>query len=90
MTELMETGAGRAARSWGLRACKSLRLVCFYPSRAVALGCVWCALGERGLGVGVEGEWEGKGGEEWVRVVGGGKMEVEEWREVVAVLRGLK
>ncbi|MCJ1280734.1 hypothetical protein MMC26_000051 [Xylographa opegraphella] len=80
---LMETGLGRRVREWGLRACRSEEVVAWWPSRAVAAGCVWVAVREAGMGVGVEE------GEEWVARVGGGKVDGGEWREVVGLLEGL-
>lgn len=81
---LMETGLGREARRWALKACKSAEVVGFWPSRAVGLGAVWMAVRERGLGLGDDGD-EG----EWVRRVGGGKVDFGDWREVVEIFEGL-
>ncbi|MCJ1472091.1 hypothetical protein MMC13_000738 [Lambiella insularis] len=90
VVELLETGLGRGVRAWGVRAAKSYELVNFWPSRAVAAGCVWCGLGERRLVMrGLEGGEKGREEEEWVRRVGGGKVDVEDWREVVGILEKL-
>lgn len=80
---LMETGVGREVRGWALKACKSAEVVGFWPSRAVGLGCVWMAVRGRGLGLGRMGD-EG----EWVGRVGGGKVDVGDWKEVVEILAG--
>ncbi|MCJ1320807.1 hypothetical protein MMC15_006148 [Xylographa vitiligo] len=83
VVELMETRLGRRVREWGLRACRSEEVVGWWPSRAVAVGCVWMAVREAGV---AEGEGEG---EEWVARVGGGKVDGGEWKEVVGLLEGL-
>ncbi|MCJ1392453.1 hypothetical protein MMC18_005320 [Xylographa bjoerkii] len=81
VVELMDTWLGRRVREWGLRACRSEEVVAWWPSRAVAAGCVWVAVREAGVDTGE--------GEEWVERVGGGKVDGEEWREVVGLLEGL-
>ena len=81
----MDTRLGRRVREWGLRACRSEEVVAWWPSRAVAAGCVWVAVREAGLGGGKE---DGEG-EEWVGRMGGGKVDAGEWREVVGLLEGL-
>ncbi|MCJ1438788.1 hypothetical protein MMC27_008178 [Xylographa pallens] len=83
VVELMDTRLGRRVREWGLRACRSEQVVAWWPSRAVAAGCVWVAVREAGFGA-EEGD-----GEEWVERVGGGKVDVGEWREVVGLLERL-
>ncbi|MCJ1402678.1 hypothetical protein MMC11_005898 [Xylographa trunciseda] len=81
VVELLDTRLGRRVREWGLRACRAEEVVAWWPSRAVAAGCVWVAVREAGVQVG--------DGEEWVARVGGGKVDWGEWREVVGLLEGL-
>jgi len=95
---LMETGLGREVRRWAGKACKSAEIVGFWPSRAVGLGCVWMAVRARGLGFAGLGEERGVMREEreeergmrqegeWVRRVGGGKVDLRDFREVVEIL----
>lgn len=52
-----------------------------FPARAVAAGCLFVVMEERGLELG--------SGEEWLRSVSGGKVEWEDFEEVVAEVRKL-
>lgn len=89
VVELTDTGLGRGVRAWGVKASKSYELVNFWPSRAVAVAVVWCALGDRGLVLRGKDDKEKEREEEWVTRVGGGKVDVGDWREIVGIFERL-
>ncbi|KAL8681251.1 MAG: hypothetical protein Q9186_002629 [Xanthomendoza sp. 1 TL-2023] len=60
--------------------CKNYELSNLFPARAVALGVVYLVLGERGLKV-------ERDVNVWVQDVGSGKVDVEDFEEVVEMLR---
>ena len=63
--------------------CKNYDVAEFYPARAVAVASLFLAMDERGLNVG-EGMQELQ---EWIDDVSGGKVDVEDFWEVVGLLR---
>ncbi|KAL8803166.1 MAG: hypothetical protein Q9182_003338 [Xanthomendoza sp. 2 TL-2023] len=77
---IMDGRLGRGCRGRALDACKSYDLSNLFPARAVALGVVLVVLGERGLRI----ERDVK---DWVLDVGSGKVDVEDFEEVIEILR---
>lgn len=77
----LETRVGRAVKAAVIEACKNERVGVMFPSRTVALGCIWVVLEERGLVT------EKKASEGWVDEIGGGKVSWEDWEDVVKELR---
>ncbi|KAL8730280.1 MAG: hypothetical protein Q9166_004163 [cf. Caloplaca sp. 2 TL-2023] len=73
---------GRGCRGMAVDACKDYQLANLFPARAVALAVVWVVLADRGLRV-------EKGLIEWVKDVGSDKIDVEDFEEVVEILRKL-
>lgn len=59
--------------------CKDYGLANLFPPRAVALGVMYVVLGEKGLTVRTDVR-------EWVKEVGSGKVDGEDFEEVVEVL----
>ena len=97
--DVMETRLGRAVRARVVEACKILEVGAgYWPMRAVAVGCVWVVLGGRGMGMGmgmmpveVEGGQKGERNRrerEWVREVTRGKVDWEDFGEILEVLGG--
>lgn len=60
--------------------CKDYQLANLFPARTVALGVVYRALEDRGLKVGVETK-------EWVKDIGSGKVDIEDFEEVIDILK---
>lgn len=70
-------------RRWGLiqsARCKNYQLATLFPARTVALGVVWTVLAETGL------KMEREVGE-WVKDIGSRKVDVEDFEDVVEVLK---
>lgn len=63
--------------------CKSYQLANLYPSRAVALGCVYTTMRGQGLLSAAVG---GEDLTSWVRDISSGKVDVEDFAEVVEEL----
>ena len=63
--------------------CKNYEVAEFYPARAVAIASLFLAMDERGLSVG-EGKQELQ---VWIDDVSGGKVDIEDFWEVVGLLR---
>ncbi|KAI4215765.1 MAG: hypothetical protein LQ351_001752 [Letrouitia transgressa] len=78
----METRVARGCRGTAVEACKSYQLANHYPARAVALGCVYTTLRAKGL-------LSADDPTAWVRDIGSGKVDVEDFAEVVEELRRL-
>lgn len=79
---ILETRIGRAVKAKVVEACEDERVGLMFPSRVVALGCIWVVLENRGV---VSAP---KASEEWVTHVGGPKVSYEDWVDVVEELRG--
>ena len=60
--------------------CKNYQLANLFPARAVALGCVYTAMIDKGLSIGEEMA-------EWVDQISSGKVDVEDFREVILELQ---
>ena len=78
-----DTGLGRAVLRLCGEATRSYRLVNLFPAATVAVACMWVVLGEEEMIV------EG-GREEWVRRMGGGRVEVVDFEEAVVEVGGLR
>lgn len=61
--------------------CKNYRLANFFPSRAVAAGCLFVVLTARGLQIPASQE-------RWLDDITSGKVEMEDFEEVLIELRG--
>lgn len=77
--DAMDTSIGRACRSKAIRACKDYQLANLFPARAVALGCLYVVMEERGLRT-------SKARTEWVDDIASGKVDNDDFEEVVDVL----
>lgn len=62
--------------------CKNYRLANFFPARAVAAGCLFVVLTARGLQIPVSTE-------RWLDDITSGKVDMEDFDEVLVELRGL-
>ncbi|KAL9039280.1 MAG: hypothetical protein Q9214_004940, partial [Letrouitia sp. 1 TL-2023] len=91
--DAMDTRVARRCRARGIEArrglkendktrCKSYQLANLYPSRAVALGCVYTTMRAQGL----LSAGAGEDPTSWVRDIGSGKVDVEDFAEVVEEL----
>lgn len=60
--------------------CKNYQLATLFPARAVAVGCLWLAMEERGLRL---EETVGK----WVDGITSGKVDIGDFEEVLEELR---
>ena len=100
VVEVMQTGLARRARFWVGRASREYLLVNFYTMRTVAVASVWLGMKDVGWGIpGDGGEEDGAGvGEgkgklkmeirEWVQQIASGRVDPEEFWEVLEVLEG--
>ncbi|KAI9841346.1 MAG: hypothetical protein M1838_003611 [Thelocarpon superellum] len=79
---LMDTALARAVTATTVNAYKDYHLANFYPARAVAATCLYRVLQQRGLQV---TDQDGKA-EGWLDDVTGGKVEREEFDEILARL----
>jgi len=98
VVEIMQTGLARRAKFWVGRASREYLLVNFYTMRTVAVASVWLGMKDLGWEVpgddGVEdgaGMGEGnlkprKGIREWVEQIASGRVDPEEFWEVVEAL----
>ncbi|KAL8902027.1 MAG: hypothetical protein Q9192_000240 [Flavoplaca navasiana] len=89
LSGIMEGRVGRGCRAKAVDAlgdvdlasrCKNYELANLFPARAVALGVVYVVLEERGLKIEL-------GLREWVKDVGSGKVDSEDFDEVIELLR---
>ena len=78
---ILETRVGRMVKAAVVEACKNEMVGVMFPSRVVALGCIWIVLEERGIVNGLDAS------QAWVDKYGGGKVTWEDWEEVVKELR---
>ncbi|KAI4186388.1 MAG: hypothetical protein LQ346_005688 [Caloplaca aetnensis] len=78
-----DTRMGQACRMRVLEACKDYQLANLFPMRAVALGVVYTVLEDRGLRIEMQQR-------EWVKDVGSGKVDHEDFEEVVEILKKKK
>ena len=62
--------------------CMSYDLANLYPARAVAAGCVWLTMEERGWRTGLETR-------KWLDRITSGKVDVEDLQEILGQLRML-
>ena len=60
--------------------CKNYQLANLFPARAVALGCLYVVLEERGLET-------GESGKEWVEDIARSRVDNEDFEEVVELLK---
>ncbi|KAF8420029.1 hypothetical protein EV426DRAFT_252037 [Tirmania nivea] len=98
VVEIMQTGLAKRAKFWVGRASQEYLLVNFYTMRTVAVASVW--LGMKDVGWGILGdsceedgarEREGKlsqGIREWVEQITSGRVDPEEFWEVLEILEG--
>ncbi|KAL8788119.1 MAG: hypothetical protein Q9213_001877 [Squamulea squamosa] len=77
---IMEGRVGRMCRGRAVDASKNYELANLFPARAVALGVVYVVLEDRGLKVDIDVR-------EWVKDVGSGKVDGEDFEEVIEILR---
>lgn len=62
--------------------CKNYQLANLFPARAVALGCLYAAMEERG--------WQITGGRnEWVNNISSRKVDAEDFEEVIEIIRSI-
>lgn len=61
--------------------CKNYRLANFFPARAIAAGCLFVVLSARGLQIPVSQE-------RWLDDITSGKVDMEDFEEVLVELRG--
>jgi len=73
---------GKITFSTSNYSCKNYQLANLYPARAVALGCVYVVMEERGLRT-----TEGRKG--WVDRISSRKVDVEDFEEVVEAVRSI-
>ena len=66
----------------GLQRCKNYQLANLFPARAVALGCLYAVMEERGLRTANERI-------EWVDEIASRKVDKEDFEEVLEMLRGI-
>lgn len=78
--DAMDTSFGRACRSKAISACKNYQLTNFFPARAVALGCLYVVMEERGLRT-------ANARKEWVDDIASRKVDNEDFEEIVEVLK---
>ncbi|KAL8904926.1 MAG: hypothetical protein Q9207_002956 [Kuettlingeria erythrocarpa] len=77
---VMDTRMGKACRTEVVEACKDYQLANLFPTRAVALGVVYTVLEDRELRIEMQPR-------EWVKDVGSGKVDHEDFEEVVEILK---
>ncbi|CAL8580337.1 hypothetical protein XPA_006065 [Xanthoria parietina] len=80
LSEIMEGRMGRRCRAKAVDACRNYELANLFPARAVALGAVYVSLEASRLRI-------EQGVSEWVKDIGSGKVDKEDFEEVVAILR---
>ena len=98
---LMQTGLGRRSRVWVERAAREYILVNWYTMRTVAVACVWLAMREVGWSLQgaftleqgdrdddgkTEGQIDQRAVSEWVEQLSSGKVNPQDFWEVIAVL----
>lgn len=78
--DVMDTRIGRACRSEVVDACKDFQFANYFPPRATAVACLYVVFGAKGLHVrGIA--------ERWVYDITSGKVDKEDFDEIVAALR---
>ncbi|KAI4102905.1 MAG: hypothetical protein LQ339_004450 [Xanthoria mediterranea] len=80
LSEIMEGRMGRRCRAKAVDACRNYELANLFSARAVALGAVYVVLEASRLRI-------EQGVSEWVKDIGSGKVDNEDFEEVVAILR---
>ncbi|KAL6717408.1 hypothetical protein ACLMJK_005323 [Lecanora helva] len=78
--ECVDTRLGRACRAQAVTACKNYQLANLYPARAVALGCVFVVMEDRGLAT-------VRDKREWTNAICGRKVDFDDFEEVIDLLK---
>ena len=96
VVEIMQTGLARRAKFWVGKASREYLLVNFYTMRTVAVASVWLGMKDIGWGI-PRDSWEedvagggklNKGIREWVEQITSGRVDPEEFWEVLEILEG--
>ena len=74
-----KTRIGKTANI-GSKRCKNYQLANFFPARAIALGCLYAVMEERGLRTASDQN-------EWVNDISSRKVDKEDFEEVLDILR---
>ena len=81
----MNTALGRTCVEECLRIVKKEGMMDLFPARVVALGAVYVSLRRRGINLADEDEKSGL--REWIRDIASGKVELEDFQELIGKMR---